>query len=88
MSQNNNNLVFYQCKLTQICQNDRCFWKQRDCYGLNPFPVWKSPEGNFPLVEENEKIVEKYGEPYYPKFKVTVGTNTMYIICEDYCDEN
>lgn len=77
---------FYQCKWTNECQNNKCFWKQRDCYGLEPFPCYIDSNGEYPAMEKNKKILEIYGPTYFPKFNIIAGTNAMYIKCEDYSE--
>lgn len=74
----------YQCPKTQECQNLQCFWKQRDCMGLEPFPVWFDENGNCSSIESNARIQEKFGDSYFPKHYVSTGTNCMHVICEDF----
>lgn len=76
-------VVIYQCNKTEICQNLRCFWKQRDCFGLEPFPCYYDKDGNMPGEIKNAEIAAKYGESYFPEHTVSVGTNSMYITCKD-----
>ena len=51
------NLDYYQCKWTNECQNSKCFWKQRDSYGLEPFPMWRDENGEYPAMKKNERRV-------------------------------
>lgn len=74
---------YYQCDKTDKCTNTRCFWKMRDCFGLEPFPVYMV-DGKYPAIEKNYKIEEEFGPSYFPEHKVSVGTNAMYIVCKDY----
>jgi len=80
------NLDYYQCKWTSECQNSKCFWKQRDCYGLQPFPMWRDENGEYPAMKKNERIRQEYGDSYFPKLNISVGTNTYHIYCEDYIE--
>ncbi len=75
---------YIQCSRTKNCQNDKCFWKQRDCYGLEPFPCYSDEDGEMPGMKKNEEVTEKYGESYFPEMSITVGTNCLYVICDDY----
>lgn len=82
-----NPLVIYQCDLTKVCQNNKCFWKQRDCHGLSAFPVYFDEDGNMPAMIKNQQISEEFGDSYFPELTVTVGTNCMYINCKDFKNE-
>jgi hypothetical protein len=73
----------YQCPLTSECQNNKCFWKQRDCFGLQPFPVYQDEDGNWPAMEKNVAIQEEFGDSYFPEHIISVGTNDMIITCKD-----
>lgn len=44
-----------QCQNTGICKNDRCFWRQRDQFGLSPFVVF-----NEEYQKKQLEIKEKY----------------------------
>lgn len=67
-----------QCQNTKVCNNNKCFWRQRDVFGLSPF---------FDLdpkhIKKQEEIRNKYGESYFPEWKVSVGTNCIYVTCKD-----
>lgn len=76
----------YNCPLTDICKNDKCFWRQRDQFGLSPFFIVDIPE-NQELKEKQRQIKETYGESYFPEHKVIVLTNVMSIECLDYKDK-
>ncbi len=76
--------TIYNCGYTQACQNHRCFWKQRDCYGLAPF-FYEDENGGSAAV--NKEVREKYGETYFPEHKVSLGTNCMHVICKDRIDD-
>ena len=52
--------------------------------GLEPFPVYFDEDGNMPAIESDGKIQEEFGDSYFPKHYVSVGTNCMYIFCEDF----
>ncbi len=52
--------------------------------GLQPFPVWFDENGNMPSMESNKQIQEEFGGSYFPKHYVSIGTNCMYVICEDF----
>lgn len=71
------NIKMFQCSSTQTCQNTRCFWKQRDCMGRSPWAMAYQD----PSYVEKMKLLE---EPYFPKWNVTVGTNCLCAICEDF----
>jgi len=75
--------VSFRCPFTTSCMNHRCIWKQYDCHGRNP---WWIPDKE--LQAEQNKILEnlcsKYGEPYFPQWKVMTGTNILHAYCLDY----
>ena len=71
----------FHCSATHICQNDKCFWKQRDCYGLCPWVVFDET-GEHEASQRN--IIDKYGEAYFPEWEVCVGTNCLYCSCKDF----
>lgn len=73
-----------QCPKTKECQNDQCFWRQRDIHGLNPFPIYKDESGKYPFIEKNNAVCEKFGRPYFPELTVSVGTNCLYLCCPDF----
>ena len=76
-------MTVYQCDKTNECCNTKCFWKLRDCMGLEPFPMYVV-NGEYPALESNKKIDEEFGPVYFPEHTVTVGTNCMYITCKDF----
>lgn len=73
-------LFYFQCPITDICQNNQCFWKQRDCYGLSPFYYVDEDGGS---VSRNADITVQYGEPYFPKTEGKTGTNVISVWCDD-----
>jgi hypothetical protein len=48
--------------------------------------MWRNEKGEYPSMKENERIRQEYGDSYFPKLNITVGTNTYYISCEDYIE--
>lgn len=70
-----------QCHLTKLCQNDKCFWRQRDVYGRNPWYHYQNPN-------QNDHIDSKFGSPYFPELKVQTGTNCITVFCEDFTWED
>lgn len=76
-------MVGFQCPFTDICQNTKCFWKQRDCYNRQVF-VWFGP--NEPQQTDEEKEICK--EYIMPKWTTTVVTNGMSLTCPDYKGKN
>lgn len=83
-SDSNTMMMVFQCPITSQCNNDRCFWRQRDIHGLVAFPVWIDENGNCPLIKKNEEIREQYGDSIFPEFKISVSTNCMNIKCLEY----
>lgn len=71
-------LFHFQCPLTDLCENKDCFWKQRDCYGRNPWYDHKNPNKNY----------EKFGEMKFPTIRGYPGTNEIGLWCEDFIMEN
>ena len=69
----------FNCPFTADCENDRCFWKQRDCHGRCPWAVFDNPEHD----KEQAAITEKYGDPYFPEWKIFPGTNCLMTYCVD-----
>jgi hypothetical protein len=76
-------LFSFQCPITHICENDQCFWRQRDVHGLSPFYNHNDPKGL-----ENKKITDKHGESIFPKIYSSTGTNTITTYCEDFICKN
>jgi hypothetical protein len=77
----------YQCSKTSECGNNVCFWKQRDVYGLEPFPMYFDENGDTPAMENNERIKETYGPSYFPEMGIHLATNCMTIVCKDYVEK-
>lgn len=48
---------------------------------MNPWYNSKNPD-------QNKDIWEKYGQPYFPEFKVHTGTNCISVSCEDFTWED
>ncbi len=72
---------YFQCPVSKTCANNQCFWKQRDCFGRE---VWVNLLTFEKDKESDSKIVETYGEPYFPEWQVSTGTNCMYLSCKDF----
>lgn len=72
------------CNMTHICGNNKCYWKQRDCFGLQPFAMYYDGNGNMPGVISNDKVIAKYGQPFFPKLSCSVGINCLHIVCSDF----
>jgi hypothetical protein len=66
------------CSKYKECQNTKCFFKQRDEFGFNPF----GSEGN-----KNREIVKKYGFYINPNIKAVLDTNVIHVICESFIAE-
>jgi uncharacterized protein YjhX (UPF0386 family) len=81
-------LFHFQCPLTDICENNQCFWKQRDCYGRSAFLYFDEDYTMKSFIQKNEEIISKYGEPYFPTMKGSTGTNTIGLYCEDFMKED
>ena len=69
----------FQCPFTADCENDQCFWKQRDCYGLCPWAVFDNGE----YAKELEQIVATYGRAYFPEWAIQPATNCIMMYCKD-----
>ncbi len=71
-------IIAEQCGCSKECTNNRCFFRLRDCFGYPPF--WYP--GN--EVDIN-KALEKAGvdDMIFPKFQAFVGTNVIYVNCEN-----
>lgn len=69
-----------QCKSTDKCGNNKCFFRMRDQFG---WPVWCYSGSEI----EAKKAVEKAGidmeDIIFPKLSVNIGTNVIYLFCED-----
>ena len=77
--------VTFNCHLDHICENNRCFWRQR-YLGVSPWAmayVGDSPEA-IKMRELVNKMKNDYGESYFPEFEVTVATNCMHLYCKDF----
>jgi hypothetical protein len=79
----NDSHAVLQCPWTKDCQNTRCFWKQRDCFGRKAFDALPISIYRHNEINQQDQITAQYGEPYFPEWKITVGTNCMYISCKD-----
>lgn len=75
------NIFTFQCQKTVECNNNNCFFRQRDIFGR---PIWwhqvVSEEGMKKLKELNDK----YGGATFPRFKVEIGTNCLEVFCYDF----
>ena len=73
-------IIAEQCDYTKECKNNKCFFKMRDCFGWPPFVY----EGS---KEAGEKALKKAGieanEMMFPELKAVIGTNVIYVVCED-----
>jgi len=65
------------CKKINICNNTKCFFKQ--CT-LGRYPFYNPLDEK--AVENNNKIVKKYGDSVFPVFSATIGTNCIYVMCD------
>jgi len=75
----------FNCPFTQDCENERCFWKQRDCYGRSPWATaWQDPE----YVKKMEEVTREHGEPYFPTWSIQTGTNCIMVYCKDTMVDN
>lgn len=76
----------FQCSLTTECANDSCFFRQRDVHGLNPW--WINPETSdadaLAAIERQREVLEVYGPWQAPSLRVSMGTNVLYAICDDF----
>ena len=70
----------FQCPFTKDCANNRCFWKQRDCYGRCP---WATALLDPEYAKLAQEITDKYGEPYFPEWVIQTGTNCLMMYCKD-----
>jgi hypothetical protein len=69
---------------TKECKNDRCFWRQRNEFGLSPW-YYNAPmddPGKIKHEKEQMAIRRKYGDPFFPELKVYTGTNQLSLVCE------
>jgi hypothetical protein len=78
-----NILATIQCPVTDQCENDKCFWRQRDVFGRTPWYIAYIADR-----ENQDKITQEHGEPYFPKLEVHTGTNYLGICCPDYKGED
>lgn len=69
------------CSKTNECKNIKCFWYLRDVYGYPPF-WYENREYDINKILDNIKI--NLAEIYFPNLKTQVGTNCIYVICEDF----
>lgn len=67
----------FNCQITAECQNNQCFYRQRDHLGL---PVWHTAD---PDGVKTKKVIEQYGDTIFPNIIVTHVTNCMAIHCMD-----
>lgn len=74
--------INFQCPWTKQCNNDRCFWKQRSTHGRCPWTLFDDPEQE----QKHKDIEQAYGKPYFPEWKVQVGTNVLTAYCPDFKD--
>lgn len=70
----------FNCPFTKDCENDSCFWKQRDCYGRCP---WATAMMDPEYVKLENNIVKEHGQPYFPEWRVFTGTNCLIMYCID-----
>jgi len=69
------------CNDIHSCQNNKCYWRQRDVFGMNP---WWVADPNDPANILNQEIRDQCGECYFPKIQSCVCTNDMIFYCEDF----
>ena len=72
-----------QCELTEECKNTACIFKLRDCHD---FPVfWYSGFEGESSKEKQDRILNslEMGKVTYPRFTANMGTNVIYVGCED-----
>lgn len=66
-----------QCEKTKECKNNRCYFRQRDVFGRNPFPY----TGDDDAIQ---KIEEEHGSVIFPSLEAKIGTNEIVIICRSF----
>jgi hypothetical protein len=76
-------IAIIQCPFTKQCQNNQCFWRQRDVFGRTPWAIAYMHD-----KENQDKITQEHGEPYFPDLKISTLTNCLGISCPDYQGEN
>ena len=68
-----------QCLETRKCQNNQCFFRQRDVYGLCPWDTSGFPEATKKQAEIMKMLKDEYGETIFPSLKGgSIGTNCIY----------
>ena len=67
-----------ECKSTDRCENNACFFRMRDQFGYPIF--WYNG-----INKDAEKAMKKAGvdKVIFPKLSVLIGTNVIYLNCED-----
>ena len=83
-------IFHFQCPLTDVCENNQCFWKQRDCYGLSAWYYDYIDESGIhkSSLKDNTKVAQKYGKSKFPKLEVSTGTNCINVWCASFELEN
>jgi hypothetical protein len=74
---------FDKCYFVEECQNDKCFFRQRDVHGLCIWTV-AYENGSPEFKKQQNEIPKKLGVWKYPKLVLTDGTNCMYIKCKSF----
>ena len=79
------------CELTKECKNNACIFKLASCYG---FPIFWYPgndiDGEESCFDKQKRILKELNldRVIYPEFTANIGTNIIYVNCEDKKWEN
>lgn len=74
---------YSQCGKVDKCQNNQCFFRRRDVFCVNP---WHIPDEKLQKenMDKHHELDAKYGEQIFPRVSASIGTNVIYVNCEDY----